>query len=208
MIDAIFKAPDDTAALNPSNWVSLAAAGGGNYYVKFTVTEPLFLSPVLLGSSSKEDHCGMFGINALNFTINFSPSANRAWRAAKFVNPVTALPAAGTLPVYQTKTATLINVSNASMFVKFYTPKATMLDNPRCVVPYHEYQIFKSSNNNNVLNPVLATNAGGVVDPRFYGLVTTSTNVNDAAGSTITSNNIQLQSIPERIFSLCQKNQR
>jgi hypothetical protein len=145
VIDAIFKAPDDTSALNPASRVSLAAAGAGNYYVMFTVTEPLFLSPFLLGSSSNEDHSGMFGINALNFTINFSPSANRAWRAAKFVDPVAALPTAGTAPTYQTKTATLINVSNASMFVKFYTPKATMLDNPRCVVPYQEYQIFKSS---------------------------------------------------------------
>jgi hypothetical protein len=34
-------------------------------------SEPLFLSPFLQGISSCEDHSGIFGVNALNFTINF-----------------------------------------------------------------------------------------------------------------------------------------
>jgi hypothetical protein len=55
-------------------------------------------------------------------------------------------------------------------------------------------------NNNSALKPLLAISAAGVTDPRYYGLVTTSTGVNDATGTSITSNNIQLQIIPERIL--------
>jgi hypothetical protein len=169
-----------------------------NFYVQFTVTEPLFLSPFLLGLSSKEDHSGIFSVNALNFTINFSQSANRAWRSARFVNPGSASAAT---PTYQTKTATLISVSNnSSIFCKFYTPKATMLDNPRCVVPYHEFQIFKTSIQQPIA-PFLQRTAG---DARTYGKVDTWTltpSSTQAIPSTLlTSSNIQLQSIPERLI--------
>ena len=156
----------------------------------------MFLSPFLLGLSSKEDHSGIFSVNALNFTINFSQSANRAWRSARFANPTSA---ALDNPTYQTKTATLIYVdNNSSMFCKFYTPKATMLDNPRCVVPYHEYQIFKTSQQSVLRSALLAT-AG---DARTYGLVRQSTKPNIASDTSalLVSNNIQLQSIPERLI--------
>ena len=86
VIDAIYKAASDADAISGA-WLDLTSATPGNYYVKFTVTEPLFLSPFLLGLSSKEDHSGIFSVNALNFTINFSQSANRAWRSAKFAHP-------------------------------------------------------------------------------------------------------------------------
>ena len=195
VIDAIFKATSDANAIN-GTWLNLTDEAAAGYYVKFTVTEPLFLSPFLLGLSSKEDHSGIFSVNALNFTINFSQSANRAWRSARFVNPTTA---SATAPTYQTKTATLIYVdNNASMFCKFYTPKATMLDNPRCVVPYHEYQIFKTSQQG-VLRSALLRTAG---DARSYGLVvqTTQPNIASDTSALLVSNNIQLQSIPERLL--------
>lgn len=86
VIDAIFKATSDANAIN-GTWLALTDGTNANFYVQFTVTEPLFLSPFLLGLSSKEDHSGIFSVNALNFTINFSQSANRAWRSARFVIP-------------------------------------------------------------------------------------------------------------------------
>ena len=196
VIDAIFKATSDANAIN-GTWLDLTDATAAGYYVKFSVTEPLFLSPFLLGLSEKEDHSGIFSINALNFTINFSQSANRAWRSARFVNP-TATPLAS--PVYQTKTATLIYVDNNSqMLCKFYTPKATMLDNPRCVVPYNEFQIFKTTSQN-PMPAILQRTAG---DARTYGKVDRFTLVGPSgrlSAETLTSNNIQLQSIPERLI--------
>ena len=107
VIDAIFKATSDACAIS-GNRLSLTDETAGGYYVQFTVSEPLFLSPFLLGLASKEDHSGIFSINALNFTINFSQSANRAWRSARFATPATATSAT---PTYQTKTTTLIYVT-------------------------------------------------------------------------------------------------
>jgi hypothetical protein len=168
VIDAIFKATSDANAIN-GTWLPLTDVTPADFYVQYSVTEPLFLSPFLLGLSSKEDHSGIFSVNALNFTINFSQSANRAWRSARLVNPSTASSAT---PVYQTKTATLISVSNNSqMICKFYTPKATMLDNPRCVVPYSEFQIFKTASQD-PLKPILRRTDG---DARTYGRVDTFT---------------------------------
>ena len=123
MIDGIFVAANDSAAVSGPrdilrNWVP-----GTNFvHAQFTTTEPLFLSPFLQGISSCEDHSGIFGVNALNFTINFmgGTGASRAWRSARF-------PSGGNnlAPVFQTKTATLINVSNAEMYLKVYTPNQT-----------------------------------------------------------------------------------
>ena len=93
VIDAIFKATSDANAIN-GTWLPITDATAAGFYVQFTVTEPLFLSPFLLGLSSKEDHSGIFSVNALNFTINFSQSANRAWRSARLVNPSSASAAA------------------------------------------------------------------------------------------------------------------
>jgi hypothetical protein len=141
VIDAIFVAPNDAAAVQGTkNPLASYAAGTNSIYVEFTTTEPLFLSPFLQGISSCEDHSGIFGVNALNFTINFmgGTGASRAWRSARLVGGGTAQ-----APNFQTKTATLINVANAEMYLKFYTPKQTLLSNPRCVVPYYEWQIFK-----------------------------------------------------------------
>ena len=84
------------------------------------------------------------------------------------------------------------------MFCKFYTPKATMLDNPRCVVPYHEFQIFKTTSTQALQSALLRT-AG---DRRSYGLVDIDTKPNIAGDTSalLVSNNIQLQSIPERLI--------
>jgi len=82
VIDAIFVAPNDAAAVQGTkNPLASYAAGTNSIYVEFTTTEPLFLSPFLQGISSCEDHSGIFGVNALNFTINFmgGTGASRAW---------------------------------------------------------------------------------------------------------------------------------
>ena len=75
-----------------------------------------------------------------------------------------------------------------------------MLDNPRCVVPYHEFQIFKTSSQD-VLKPILRRTDD---DARTYGLVDKFTLVDGVSGTlstkVLTSNNLQLQSIPERII--------
>ena len=101
VIDAIFRASSDANAISGARFeITESAATYPNVYVQFTVTEPLFLSPFLLGLASKEDHSGIFSVNALNFTINFSQSANRAWRSARLIVPTSA---SATDPAIQTK---------------------------------------------------------------------------------------------------------
>ena len=53
-------------------------------YVQFTVKEPIWLSPFLVGADSEGHHPGMYGINNMNLTIKFLNTANRAWRSASF----------------------------------------------------------------------------------------------------------------------------
>ena len=72
VIDAIFRAESDAVAIGGTRQpITANPATYPGVYVQFTVTEPLFLSPFLLGLASKEDHSGIFSVNALNFTIIF-----------------------------------------------------------------------------------------------------------------------------------------
>jgi hypothetical protein len=62
----------------------LPAITDNEVYVKFTVVEPLFVPPFLTGSDCEGHHPGFYGINSLNITANFAPSANRAWRCCRY----------------------------------------------------------------------------------------------------------------------------
>jgi hypothetical protein len=50
-------------------------------YATYTVTEPLLLSPFVFGHP--EGKQGFYGIQTMNFQMNMSPTANRAWRSVK-----------------------------------------------------------------------------------------------------------------------------
>ena len=81
------------------------------------------------------------------------------------------------------------------MFLKFYTLKQTLLSNPRCVVPYYEWQIFKTGATTNILPSLITGN-----DASTYGRIVQSTLPQGLSDTQLTSSNIQLQSIPERIY--------
>ena len=122
-IDRIYTSTDGGVT---ASGVPNADAAATKVYVKFTVSEPLFLSPFLVGADELGHHPGIYGIINMNLTINFLGSANRAWRAARFPIDITgAAPgggAAGTKPKFFGKTATLAAVNNAEIECKFYTP--------------------------------------------------------------------------------------
>jgi hypothetical protein len=80
-IDRIYTSSDGGIT---ASGVPDAAAATTKVYVQFTVSEPLFLSPFLVGADELGHHPGIYGINNMNLTINFLPNANRAWRAARF----------------------------------------------------------------------------------------------------------------------------
>ena len=109
--------------------------------IKFTVTEPLFAPPFLTGSDCEGHHPGFYGINSLNITANFAPNANRAWRCARYPTAFNT-----NTPNYFDKEATLVDVNDAKLIVKFYTPKGSQLQDPRSVVNFHDFQLFRTTN--------------------------------------------------------------
>ena len=156
-------------------------------YVQFTVSEPLFLSPFLVGADELSHHPGMYGVNAMNLTINFLPNANRAWRSAKYPIDLTT----PTDPTFFGKTATLVAVNNAEIECKFYTPKGSQLQDARCVVNYHEIGIYRTANYPKIDPPV--------ADARLYGVMT-PTGFPEFKVQQLTSSNIQLSTIPEKVI--------
>jgi len=78
----------------------------------------------------------------MNLTVSFMNTANRAWRSARFHMDTTR----ATDTIYIGKTATLVAVKEAEIECKFYTPRGSQLQNPRCIVNFHEYGIYRTSN--------------------------------------------------------------
>ena len=152
-------------------------------FVTFSVCEPLLLSPFVFGACHGKQ--GFYGIQSMNFNLTFlSTGANRAWRSSVF-NPVAGAPA-------YTKTVTLASVNDSKLTFTFISPHASDLLAPRNVVPYYDLPFFKTVSN--VLIQGKA-NRGQIV-----GGLTSA-----ADTKTITSSNIQLSSIPDKIIIFVRK---
>jgi len=188
MIDKIYTSADNGLTAN-----GIPTDTSNEVYVQITVKEPLFLSPFLVGADCEGHHPGIYGINNMNLTINFLNSANRAWRSARY--PIyTGGTAVGATPVFFGKEATLARVVEAVVECKFYTPKGSMLQNPRCVVNYHEIGIYRTSN--------LPTIEAPTGDKRLHGLINREGAFPTWKRATLTSSNIQLSSIPDSMQTL------
>jgi hypothetical protein len=101
-------------------------------YAQFEVTEPLLLSPFVFGSGFGKQ--GFYGIQTMNFNMNINSNANRAWRSAVFAG-------AGT------KTVEVEGFTNSQLLFQFLTPHASDMLDPRNVVPFYEFPVFRTSNN-------------------------------------------------------------
>ena len=105
-------------------------------------------------------------------------NANRAWRCAAFSG---------------TKTASVHSFTNSQLLLQFLTPHASDMLDPRNVVPYYEIPIFKTSGNDDLpsrLNMGQPNNAGEFINPEV---------------KTITSSNIQLSGIPDKLIICVRK---
>jgi hypothetical protein len=148
------------------------------------LVEPLFVPPFLTGSDCEGHHPGFYGINSLNITANFAPNANRAWRCCRYPTAFTS----GT-PTYYDKEATLVDVNDAKLIVKFYTPKGSQLQDPRSVVNFHDFQLFRTTN----LPKIEAVDN----NKKIYGYIKVPAGIFTKFNSeTLISSNIQLSCIP------------
>jgi len=144
-------------------------------YATYTVTEPLIMSPFVFGHP--EGKQGFYGIQTMNFQMNMTANASRAWRSAKF----------GTF----TKTATIENFNNgdSKLIFTFITPHASDMLEPRNVVPYYELPIYRSTNLNTALTGL--PNLGDVEDSGKLSL---------GQSGDIISSNIQLNCVPDKLI--------
>jgi hypothetical protein len=106
-------------------------------YVQYQVTEPLLLSPFVFGS--QEGKQGFYGIQTMNFQMNITANASRAWRSAR-EDP------AGNY----VKRATVDSFSNSQLIFTFLTPHASDMLEPRNVVPFYELPLYRTVGNNAV----------------------------------------------------------
>ena len=145
-------------------------------YARFKVTEPLLLSPFVFGSGYGKQ--GFYGIQTMNFNMNINSNAGRAWRSAVFEG---------------TKTVEVEKFADSQLLFQFLTPHASDMLDPRNVVPFYEFPVYRTSNN-------------VALQPRpNYGRATQTGVIEDAPTVTIASHNIQLSGIPDKLIIFVRK---
>ena len=137
------------------------------------------LSPFIFGSGHGKQ--GFYGIQTMNFQMNMMSNANRAWRCACLT------------PGY-TKTVTIDSFSNSTLLFQFLTPHPSDFLESRNVVPYYELPVYRTSNFND-LPPGRA----------LYGQPDPTGLFADPAAVTLSSSNIQLSSIPDKLIVFVRK---
>jgi len=111
-------------------------------------------------------------------------NANRAWRCALFNN-------AGGNP--SIKTATVDSFVNSRLLFQLITPHASDMLDPRNVVPYYEVPVFRTTGN--------LTLPGR----RFRGQADDAGTFAAPEVRTVTSSNIQLNGIPDKLIICVRK---
>jgi hypothetical protein len=151
--------------------------------VTFKVTEPLLLSPFVFGHP--EGKQGFYGIQTMNFQMNMSANASRAWRAAKYLSGANEM----------IKTATVASFKDSQLIFTFLTPHASDMLEPRNVVPFYELPIYRTTNFSQ-LNSI----GNGIADASgtFPGLIT-------GEQFRASSSNIQLNCIPDKLIIFARK---
>jgi hypothetical protein len=141
-----------------------------------TVAEPLLISPWIYGNP-KTNNQGIYGVQNLNFVFNVG-NANRLFRwgsRSAFIAGTGALPAPA---VYAPGTVTINSFTNSTLQFRFLTAHPSDLMSSRNVVPYLDM-------------------------PRF--LTTGQSAIASGASTTITSNTIQLNQIPDKLILMVRK---
>ena len=145
-------------------------------YVKFTVSEPLLLSPFIF-CDPKSNNQAFYGVQNMNFVFNIG-DATRVWRSANN----TAV--AGSSPLGSTfvSSASVVNFSDSQLLFNFLTPHPSDLLPARNAVPFYELPRFITSN--------LSSIPGWTPSP---------TSLNPSAVQIKTSS-LQLNQIPDKII--------
>ena len=164
----------------PFTIVANPVSGGVNAVtaiVDVAFCENLYMSPFYFG---KDNSQGFFNVNTMDFTFNFISSiANRVWSHIPTINGVANAITASTCTFGggQTMSPALTTFAGGQvpcLFIKYITPQETQVLSPQMVLTYPYFDIQRYASN-------VGTIASG-------------------ASTTYPSNNIQLSSIPRRMY--------
>lgn len=146
-------------------------------YVEFTSTEPLLISPFIY-ANPQTNNMGIYGIQNMNMVFNIG-DCSRVWRSAN--------------PWVGNATITVDAFSNTRLILNQLTPHPSDLMPSRNVVPYYTVPRYITQFNNTI-TPAYTLGANGVyvINP-------------SATGTTISSTNIQLNMICDKVIIFVRK---
>ena len=147
--------------------------------VDMVFCEPLFISPLFFGKGNQQ---GFYNLTAMDLTLNFISSSqigNRVWShinsyGGSAVNTITniavQIPNGGVL----TPAFTPFLETQPLLLIRYVTPKNNMVISPNMPITYPYYDVAR--------------------------YITSWSTINSGVSTTMTANNIQLNSIPHRIL--------
>jgi hypothetical protein len=153
-----------------------SVTGAGNFGAKavsitVNICEPVLMSPFLLSTIKNNHSGGLYGINTLAFNFQFRGDASRAIRAYLQSDPRWSIDSAS------------LSSGDASLLFEMITPHPSVRLPSRSIQPYLQIQTFKT--NCGVLSGGPAPAGGGAPT---------------GAATPISSNSIQLSSIPDSVL--------
>lgn len=119
---------------------ALNGAAAIEYYVKYTVREPLLASPFMWCKSSHSGQ-GFYGIQNLNVVFNMATdNTSRIWRSGNLWESNSASPA----------TIQVLSYTGSKLIFNFLTPKPSDMLSARNVVPYWEMPRYLSTQTSSI----------------------------------------------------------
>jgi len=159
------------------------------FYVEFTSTEPLMLSPFIY-YFPEVGNMGFYGLTNMNFTMNMGDT-NRVWRSS---NPWFSPKTIGNTTIAGT-TITIDSFSNSRLILQQLTPSPSQLLPSRNVVPFYTMPRFITQYKSTIAPAYTQDPLTGV-----YNLSATT------QGTIIQSTNLQLNMIPDKAIIYLRKN--
>ena len=145
----------DSVTQDPGGTVMSVAAGPGAAkvcYVKFTVSEPLMISPFLFSKTSNNG--GLYGIQNMSFQMNMMSDAKRVWRHYD-----------GAANQSVINNIEVVEFKSSRLTFNFLTPHASSVLPSRCVVPYYEMPRYLSTNYTPIPAATAAAFRGAAINP-------------------------------------------
>jgi hypothetical protein len=143
--------------------------------VKFTSYEPLFLSPFHFANLSA-NQMGLYGVTNMNFIFNISANANRLWRCGASAAEIAGYSVA------------ISDVAGSALHFQMLTPHPSQILPSKNVVDYVDF-------------PRYLTTFTNTIDAAAVGAL----NVLNPGTGTFSSNNIQLNQVPDMLVIVARK---